>query len=337
MDDYYELLDVAPDAERDQIRGAYRTKRDELQAQEGADARAQVAELNRAWNVLSDPTQRQRYDERLAEWRDGGDADGEYEDDGDHDDDEDGERPVPVTRTQRRDEIRRARKQQMSTTVTLPTGQNLAPVRNRLIALATDAVILLALFSAVQLIGANRVDHRFPGERTHASHLQKRADALKTKISADKKAVTAAQDKKDTAAATAAKARQDADQKQQDDYNDQVTKVNRDFAPGLKVVYAIGVLIAFLYLVPLTALTGQTIGKRVQKIRVVKIADGSVPGWAVALKRFAIPLGVALVLGVLFLGEFALLLGIVAVVGWVNRPDRQGLHDRLAKTVVVEA
>jgi RDD family protein/DnaJ-like protein len=336
MDDYYELLDVAPDAERDEIRGAYRAKRDELQAQDGAGARAQIAELNRAWNVLSDPTQRQRYDDRLAEWRDSGDEDDAYDEDGDEDEDA-GKRPVPVTRTQRREEIRRARKKQMTATVTLPNGLTLAPVRSRLMALATDAVILLALFSAVQLIGAKQVDHRFPGERTHASHLQKRVDALKDKISADKKAVTAAQDKKDTAAETAAKARQTADQKQQDDYNHQIDKVNQDFAPGLKVVYAIGVLIAFLYLVPLTALTGQTIGKRLQKIRVVKAADGSVPGWAVTAKRFSIPLGIALLLGVLFLGEFALLLGIVAVVGWVNRPDRQGLHDRLAKTVVVEA
>jgi curved DNA-binding protein CbpA len=328
MDDYYELLDVAPDAERDDIRGAYRAKRDELQTQDGADARAKIAELNRAWNVLSDATQRQRYDDRLAEWRESGDEDddGEYEDD-------DEERPVPVTRAQKRNEMRRARKP--LPTVTLPNGLTMAPTRNRLMALATDVVILLALFSAVQLLGANQVDKRFPGERTHANHIQKRVDALNKEISADKKAVSAAKANSD--AEKAAKQQQTAHEKTRDAYNDEIKKINEDSAPGLKIVYAIGVLVAALYLIPLTAITGQTIGKRIQKIRVVKLADGSVPGWAVAVKRYGAPLGIALLLGVLFLGEFALLLGIVAVVGWVNRPDRQGLHDRLAKTVVVEA
>ena len=87
MDDYYELLDVAPDAPRDDIRGAYRAKRDALQAEEGGDNRAKIAQLNRAWNVLSDPTQRERYDDRLAEQRESGDDD-EYDDDSDDSDDE---------------------------------------------------------------------------------------------------------------------------------------------------------------------------------------------------------------------------------------------------------
>jgi DnaJ-class molecular chaperone len=107
MDDYYELLDVAADADRDDIRGAYRAKRDALQAQDGADNRAKIAELNRAWNVLSDPAQRDRYDERLAVSRDADDVDDD--DEYDDDDGDGGDRPVPVTRAQRREETRRAR------------------------------------------------------------------------------------------------------------------------------------------------------------------------------------------------------------------------------------
>jgi curved DNA-binding protein CbpA len=62
MDDYYRLLDVAPDADREVIRDAYRSRRDALQAQEGDNnKRAKIAQLNRAWNVLSDPTQRERH------------------------------------------------------------------------------------------------------------------------------------------------------------------------------------------------------------------------------------------------------------------------------------
>ena len=81
MDDYYHLLDVAPDAPREEIRTAYREKREELQGEEGDSNRAKVARLNRAWNVLSAPAQRDRYDDRLAEHRESGAPDDEDDDD----------------------------------------------------------------------------------------------------------------------------------------------------------------------------------------------------------------------------------------------------------------
>ena len=61
MTDHYELLGVEPDASKDEIKAAYRA--------EVADAdSSRRAQLNRAWNVLSDPVQRERYDEqRTAE------------------------------------------------------------------------------------------------------------------------------------------------------------------------------------------------------------------------------------------------------------------------------
>src|SRR5262245_55605275 len=67
MTDHYELLGVEPDATKDEIKAAYRT---EVQ---DAD-KTRKAQLNRAWNVLSDPMQRQRYDEQLHEGG-GGDED----------------------------------------------------------------------------------------------------------------------------------------------------------------------------------------------------------------------------------------------------------------------
>ncbi len=59
MTDHYELFGVEPDASKDEIKAAYRSE------VESADSQRR-AELNRAWNVLSDPIQRQRYDESLG-------------------------------------------------------------------------------------------------------------------------------------------------------------------------------------------------------------------------------------------------------------------------------
>ncbi len=66
MDDYYRILDVAPDAPREEIRESYKARRAELEDSGTDEARADVARINRAWNVLSDPTQRESYDSRLA-------------------------------------------------------------------------------------------------------------------------------------------------------------------------------------------------------------------------------------------------------------------------------
>jgi hypothetical protein len=59
MTDHYELLGVEPDASKDEIKAAYRAE------VANADS-SRRAQLNRAWNVLSDPIQRERYDESLA-------------------------------------------------------------------------------------------------------------------------------------------------------------------------------------------------------------------------------------------------------------------------------
>src|SRR4051812_23645769 len=70
-DDYYSLIGVSPDADRETIREAYRSRRAGLTDDDSG--RAEAARLNRAWNVLSDTTQRERYDDQLASAR----ADGE--------------------------------------------------------------------------------------------------------------------------------------------------------------------------------------------------------------------------------------------------------------------
>jgi RDD family/DnaJ domain len=354
MDDYYELLDVAPDSDREDIRVAFRDKRDALQAGEdgGAKNRAKVAELNRAWNVLSDPHQRERYDERLADYRETRHNDGEGDEEGDYDDDDD-DRPVPVTRAQKRAELRRKRGiDSQKPTIVLPEGLTLAPVKSRLQALAFDLLVLLLIFLAVYLIGLKLVDNHFPGERKHGSDLvtqqnnaTKAVNADKKTVSAADKAITAARLKKDTAAeatataqANAGKAAQKKDQANHDAISKRVDAINKQLSPWINLVFVVGILLLLLYLVPATALTGQTLGKRFFKIRVVNRITGAVPGFSSAVLRFGVPLLIGAFLAVpLRFGPLGLAIPVLGMIGWISKPNRQGMHDKLAKTVVVEA
>jgi uncharacterized RDD family membrane protein YckC len=90
-----------------------------------------------------------------------------------------------------------------------------------------------------------------------------------------------------------------------------------------------------LYLVPITAKTGRTLGMRNRRLKVVRV-DGSPVTWWAAFARFFVPLTVAFVL-LIQLSTLAPLLGL-AIVGWsFFDKNRQGIHDKLARTVVVSA
>jgi uncharacterized RDD family membrane protein YckC len=86
--DHYELMGVDPGASKDEIRDAYRSRLEDLrtQAESGKSdrvresARQETKQLNAAWQVLSDPFQRQRYDESIASGE-GVDADADDEPD----------------------------------------------------------------------------------------------------------------------------------------------------------------------------------------------------------------------------------------------------------------
>lgn len=89
-----------------------------------------------------------------------------------------------------------------------------------------------------------------------------------------------------------------------------------------------------LYEVAFVAIKGQTPGKMLMKVRVVKREDGQIPGWGPAFMRW-LPNLVSLVPCV---GSF-LGLGLIiwALVNLFNNPLRQTPYDLAARTVVVDA
>jgi hypothetical protein len=90
-------------------------------------------------------------------------------------------------------------------------------------------------------------------------------------------------------------------------------------------------VLALAYLVPVTALKGRTLGMRGRKIRVVRI-DGSPVGWYASFTRFALPILLALAIP-----SFGVILGLGMVAwGYFDR-NGQGIHDKLARTIIVDA
>ena len=65
MPDYYEVLQVHPEAEPDVIRAAYRILARKYHPDHGGDPRRMIA-LNDAWDVLGDPARRAAYDASRA-------------------------------------------------------------------------------------------------------------------------------------------------------------------------------------------------------------------------------------------------------------------------------
>ncbi len=149
---HYDRLGVESDASKEEIRSAYRDRLEELRTKvekgrsdEARDgAREETARVNAAWQVLSDPFQRQRYDAELDRGNAAGPVD-EAEDEEaapvparrrrlfePRERGEQGERE-PRARGQRRDPVGVA-------------GAEAAPVGRRLAALGIDVVVMGAVF-----------------------------------------------------------------------------------------------------------------------------------------------------------------------------------------------
>lgn len=333
VDDYYRLLGVSPDASRDEIKGAYRARREALGPLEEAEA----ARLNRAWNVLSDPVQRERYDESLASDRgDGDEAVGV---------DLPGERPrrglfggqasVPVP----------------SPTIELPEGRRFADTRSRVWAMAIDLGVLILIGIVLQVVAMGVIRDRYPEETDALERLGDRIEAADERAAdagdradeaeADAEAADEEGDEEAAAAARAeaeeARAEQDAAEAEAEAAEDEASDIEGDLAGPIYLAISAPFLVGLLYLVVPSALTGQTLGKRLRRITVVRL-DGSPPGWSASIVRYGLPVVVVALLWLLLaLGPLAIMVALLGVLMWLRNPNQQGLHDRVAKTVVVAA
>jgi uncharacterized RDD family membrane protein YckC len=113
-DSHYELLGVDADAPKDDIRAAYQEKLANVRAARTKEeetkkpsedvlrtARDEEARLRSAWQVLSDPVQRGRYDERVGV-NGGGPSDTDEDEPDQSDDEVEAEAAVPARRTRER-------------------------------------------------------------------------------------------------------------------------------------------------------------------------------------------------------------------------------------------
>ncbi len=327
-DDYYDLLGVDVDAPVADIRAAYREKKAAVAERDDDDAKADAAALNKAWNVLSDPYQRGRYDQQLA------DAD---ESDDDEADDDVVDVPATRTRTTRtnpRTQQKGARPP-LEPTVKLPAGVTFPPTRARITAMVIDLLVLILLFA----LAAYVTDSIERSQQPHAHHLvntvlPKQIDDAHKATSAAKK--EASPNVKCDPRPTAVKDQAYCDaKKKEDDLNNELTDQNKKLAPIRLTVLAVCFVVALLVLLIPSLFGGQTLGKRMQKIRVTKM-DGSPAGFAELFRRYGLLILSALLLTLLFQGSpvGALVVVFVATM-WTRNPNRQGLQDRLAKTLVV--
>jgi uncharacterized RDD family membrane protein YckC len=356
-DDYYELLGVDEGAPTADIRGAYREKKAALDAK---GDKTEIARINKAWNVLSDPYQRGRYDQQRADTTDTGEGDdgpleavgaGAVTSAGSTSPTKASANGSGDQRPPRRrlfEPRPRGDRPVPQPTIEIPAGRSLAQQRPRIVAMVIDVAIMIAILLVIQVGVGDRLEKRwYPEQHARLTAIAKDPsgpeksplDEAKDKAdAADKKADTAEKDHgKNSEEAKQARATADAADQKYTDLRDEASKLQRHMVPASIVVLEVIMILCLAYLVIPSGLTGQTLGKRLQKIRVLRV-DGSPLGWAGSFTRYgSLILATNLLLLIPGLGQLLLIGLFFIVLGWMRNPNKQALQDRLARTIVVDA
>jgi len=324
VDDYYEMLGVERGADKETIRAAYRERRATADAA-GEGGRAEAARLNRAWNVLSDDLQRGRYDERLtagAEGDDGADEGTALTD-----------TPPPPPATS----ARPARGQRVMgpPTIATPAGTTFPEPKRRMKAMGTDLLVLFLVFVGSQFAAQAYVNSARSATVDAIEAKRDTLDEAKTTRDDAKKALKKAEDADppDADAVASAKSEYDSAKKQYSAAEKALETESRKLQPVYNLISTIFFLFGFAYLVVPSALSGQTLGKRLQRLRVLR-EDGSRIRPTDALKRYGLIVVATYALSFV-LGPLAAVIVLVGVTTWTRNPNMQALQDRIAHTIVV--
>lgn len=114
----------------------------------------------------------------------------------------------------------------------------------------------------------------------------------------------------------------------------QVVILTADSLAVIALTYLLYIAASGAYEIGMIATRGATIGKKVLKLKVVRLADGAVPGGGPAAGRYFS------FVGMLAVGAIPCGLGSIAVLLsplFDKSGRRQGWHDKIAKTVVIKA
>ncbi len=328
MDDYYSMLGVEPGASTDDIRDAYRLRKEGLDTATDA-GKADAAKLNKAWNVLSDPYQRGRYDEKRAHAIDEDDLEVSENGVGSARSTSSGRELTP--RQQRAQAAREARAARLNAppTITPPEGTHYPRVKQRMIAMVIDLAIIVPLFFLASYIVQQTHEYKV------ANDASTQVDNANKAVDAANKAVDVANQSGDAAKKAAANAAQKTAKDAQKKANDALTKADDALRPVNLEIFGVLFLGVGLYLIVPSGLTGRTLGKSLQHLKVVR-TNGRPLGFGGAISRYGLLLVVTFFLSFFLpFGPLGAAIVLFGVVMWTRNPNQQGLHDRFAKTIVV--
>jgi hypothetical protein len=214
--------------------------------------------------------------------------------------------------------------------------------------MAIDLLVLVALVVVTQVIGARVIDSVYKEETDRIDVLDERVDTAEER---QDRAENRADDARDDAeraerqgdAAAEEEARQrardlndtaDEEEGKAEQAQDEIDDLEGDLAPAQLGIQGVILVLALLYLVPSTVVSGRTFGKTLMRIRVID-ASGSKLGIRGAIMHYGLPVLASLAL-LPILGPLVVGLVVLGVLTWPRNPNRQGLHDRLAGTLVVD-
>ena len=99
--------------------------------------------------------------------------------------------------------------------------------------------------------------------------------------------------------------------------------------------WAIIGLVGLLYEVVMIATRGQTLGKMMTSVKVVRADNGLVPGWGKSIVRWIIPTIAGAILA-FFIPGVGPLLSLLVYLSLLWDSARQGWHDKAAGTLVIK-